>query len=414
MTATPAATPSAPARPDPALHAVSPAQLHWLDGELRQWQAEGLVDEGLAATLRGRYVASRRVTLARIVLTLGALFVGLGLIWLVAANLDQMAPWVRFALMVAIWLAMVLVSEVLARRREADGDIASPVVGAVRLLAGGAYGAVVFQAAQSLQVPAYEPLLVGVWGLGVLLWAYVVRGLAPLVLGVGLVTFWFVWQVLDGGGGAFSVTTALGAAGLAAVAAGVLHAVRGWWPDASVPWREIGGALVLVALFVAALPFAWGEVQGSLTLWVGLVVTAGLAAAAIALGSHLDRLEVALASVALAVSVVLSLWRYDVAGFDTTDVSGGAYLRAVIAVIAYLAVASGYAVLGGQRDSSRLTWLATAALVVFVPVQAFAVFAPILSGAALFLVIGVVLIGTGILADRGRRRLVTESKEVLS
>ncbi|MEO7422985.1 MAG: DUF2157 domain-containing protein [Ornithinibacter sp.] len=414
MTATPAATPTAPAQRDPAVHAASPAQLHWLEGELRQWQAEGLVDEGLAATLRGRYVASRRVTLARIVLTLGALFVGLGLIWLVAANLDQMAPWVRFALMVAIWLGMVLVSELLARRRLADGDMASPVVGAVRLLAGGAYGAVVFQAAQSLQVPAYEPLLVGVWGLGVLLWAYAVRGLAPLVLGVGLVTFWFVWQVLDGGGGAFSVTTALGAAGLAAVAAGVLHAVRGWWPDASVPWREIGGALVLVALFVAALPFAWGEVQGSLTLWVGLVVTAALAAAAIALGSHLDRLEAALASVALVVSVVLSLWRYDVAGFDTTDVSGGAYLRAVIAVIAYLAVASGYAVLGGQRDSSRLTWLATASLVVFVPVQAFAVFAPILSGAALFLVIGVVLIGTGVLVDRGRRRLVAEGKEVLS
>ena len=33
------------------------------------------------------------------------------------------------------------------------------------------------------------------------------------------------------------------------------------------------------------------------------------------------------------------------------------------------------------RDSARLTWLATAALVVFVTVQAFAVFAPIVTGA---------------------------------
>ena len=62
----------------------------------------------------------------------------------------------------------------------------------------------------------------------------------------------------------------------------------------------------------------------------------------------------------------------------------------------------------------RLTWLATAALVVFVTVQAFAVFAPILSAAALFLVVGVVLLGTGVLADRGRRRLVSEAKEVLA
>jgi uncharacterized membrane protein len=67
-----------------------------------------------------------------------------------------------------------------------------------------------------------------------------------------------------------------------------------------------------------------------------------------------------------------------------------------------------------MRDSGRLTWLATAALVVFVTVQASAVFAPIVSGAALFLIVGVVLLGTGVLADRGRRRLVTEAKPVLT
>ena len=99
---------------------------------------------------------------------------------------------------------------------------------------------------------------------------------------------------------------------------------------------------------------------------------------------------------------------------DTANLPPGAWARAVFAVVAYLFVASGYAVLGGMRDTSRLTWLATAALVIFVTVQAFAVFAPIVSGAALFLIVGLVLIGTGILADRGRRRLVSETKEALS
>lgn len=414
MTAPPAITPSAPAHPGPTPRQATPAQLHWLEAELRQWQVEGIVSEGLAATIRERYVASRRFTLARIVLTLGALFVGVGLIWLVAANLDQMSPWVRITLMVVIWLAMVVASELVARRREAEGDVTSPVVGAVRLLTGGAYGAVVFQAAQSLQVPAYEPLLVGVWGLGVLLWAYAVRGLAPLVLGVALVAFWFIQQILEADGGAFWVTAAFGAAGLAAVAVGVLHAARQWWSEAAVLWREFGAVFVLIALFQAALPHAKGAVGGSLALWVGLVFTAVLAAVAVVLGAHLDRLEVALAAAAVAVSLMLSLWRYDVEGLDTADVSAGAYLRAVVAVIVYLAVASGYAVLGGWRDSGWLTWLATAALVVFVTVQAFAVFAPILSGAALFLVLGAVLMGTGVLADRGRRRLVAQRKDVLS
>src|SRR5687767_11463186 len=210
MTASPAAAPDAPAHRDPALHAASPAQLSWLESELRAWHAEGLVDDATASAIRGRYVPVRKVTLARIVLTLGACFVGLGLVWLVASNLDAMAPLTRFLLMVAVWLGFVGAAEVLATRRDREGDVASPVVGAVRLLAAGAFGAVVFQAAQSLQVPAYEPLLVGVWGLGAVLWAYAVRGVAPLVLGVGLLALWFVWAVGDVADDAFSVSTALG------------------------------------------------------------------------------------------------------------------------------------------------------------------------------------------------------------
>jgi uncharacterized membrane protein len=392
MTAPTDATPTAPGHRDPAVHAATPAQLHWLEGELRRWQSEGLLDPDTAQSIRGRYVASRRFTLSRIVLTLGACFVGLGLIWLVASNLDSMSPLTRFLLMVAIWLALVVAAEVLAARTTRAGDTASPVVGAVRLLAAGAFGAVVFQAAQSLQVPAYEPVLVGVWGLGALLWAYAVRGVAPLVLAVGLLAFWFAWQVLDAGEGAFAVSTALGAA----------------------PWREIGALLALVALFIAALPYAWGDPEAGTTLVVGLGVAVVLAGVAAARGDRVDRLEVGLAGLALALTVGLSLWRFDEDLLDTADLPTGAWLRAVLSVVAYLAVASGYAVLGGMRDSSRLTWLATAALVVFVTVQAFAVFAPIVSGAALFLIVGVVLLGTGILADRGRRRLVTEAKESLS
>jgi uncharacterized membrane protein len=413
MTAPPTATPAAPSHRDPALHAASPAQLHWLEGELRQWLAEGLVDDRTASALRERYVATRRFTLSRIVLTLGACFVGLGLIWLVASNLDEMPPVLRFGVMLLVWLGLVAAAEVLATRRERDGDVASPVVGAVRLLAAGAYGAVVFQAAQSLQVPAYEPLLVLVWALGALAWAYAVRGIAPLVLGVVLLAFWFVWQVTSSGDNAFAVSTALAAAGLTGAAVGVGHARSGWL-DLAAPWRELGAVLVLVGLFVAALPYAWGDAEGTVVLWVGLGGALVLAGLAVARGDRLDRLEVGLAVLALAFTAGLSLWRFDEDLMDTANLPAGAWLRAVLAVVAYLVVASGYAVLGGMRDSGRLTWLATAALVVFVTVQAFAVFAPILSGAALFLVVGVVLLATGVLADRGRRRLLTEAKEATS
>jgi len=417
MTAPPATTPSAPAHRDRAAHPATPGQLHWLEGELRRWQQEGLVDEPLATSIRDSYVIRRRITLARIVLTLGACFVGLGLIWLVVSNLDQMSPLVRFVLVAAVWLGLVVASEVLARRHERTDAVPAPVVGAVRLLAAAAYGAVVFQAAQSLQVSTYGASLVGIWAAGALIWAYAVRGTAALVLGVLLSAVWFVWLVTDAQDSLFAGATALSTAALAAVSLGLLHTVGRWrqagWAPFGIPWRELGGALVLIGLFLAALPF--GDDGASivpLALWVGLGVAVALAVAALALGDRTDRLEAGLAGVALAVGVGLSLWRFD--DTELSDLTAGEWTRSFVAVAVYLAVASGYAVLGGMRDSSRMTFAATAALVIFTTVQAFAVFAEILSGAALFLLVGAVLIGTGILADRGRRRLVREGKEAMS
>jgi hypothetical protein len=82
------------------------------------------------------------------------------------------------------------------------------------------------------------------------------------------------------------------------------------------------------------------------------------------------------------------------------------YAHAFISVAVYVVTAGWYAVLGVLRNSTRLTFLGTGALVLFTTVQSFAVFAPIITGATLFLVLGVILLGSGYLFDRGRRRLV--------
>ena len=63
------------------------------------------------------------------------------------------------------------------------------------------------------------------------------------------------------------------------------------------------------------------------------------------------------------------------------------------------------AMLGTLRDSWWLTALATTALVVFTTFQSFAVFAPIIQGAWLFVVLGLIFLGTGFTFDRARRRL---------
>ncbi|WP_299443093.1 DUF2157 domain-containing protein [uncultured Phycicoccus sp.] len=422
MTAPPTVAP-VPKAPGPgdeptSRHPATPAQLAWLETQLRAWRSEGLVDDGAAAAIRARYVAHRRVTLARIVLTLGALFVGLGLIWLVASNLDQLSPWMRFGLVTLVWLGLVAAAEALAYRRERSGDVASPVVGAVRLLAAGAFGAVVFQAAQSLQVPAYEPLLVGIWAAGALLYAYAVAAIGPAVLGIGLGAYWVVWQTVEGSEDVLTVTLAVASTALLAVAVGALHhrltGRAAAWRDLGVPWREIGAVLALGALFFAALPFDDEVAGGTPLMWTVVGVAVVLAVGAMLTGDRLDRLEVGLGVVVVGLVAVLALWRTTSGIADTADLSTADWARAVVSVAVYLAAASGYAVLGAMRDSGRLTWIATAALVVFTTTQAFAVFAPILSGAVLFLAVGLVLLATGVLADRGRRRLIREGQEARS
>lgn len=394
MTTTDPAPPPAPA---PAPYAVSPGRLDWLTLELGRWEAEGLVSDEQGAAIRGRYRAGRRFSLGRLLLTVGALFVGVGLVWLVAANLDAWSPRVRFTVVAALWLAALVAGEVLhARRAQAA------VVGAVRLLAALAFGAVVFQAAQSLQVPAYEPVLVGCWALGALVHAYAVRAVLPLLVGLATGTGWLLLRVADDQRSGLAVVLCLIGAGVLGVALAALHRRR--LPAFGPAWREVGAALLLAGLFAAALPFV--DADGfRWTPWLaGAVAAAGLAAA-VAVGSSPGRarLETLGALAVAAVAVGLVLWD---AGSDAdAPLTADAVAHAAVSVVVYVVTAVAVAALGTLRDSPRLTALATAALVVFATFQSFAVFARIVTGAWLFLLLGVVFLATGFLFDRARREI---------
>lgn len=394
--------PPSPARP------ASPSQLAWLQNEIAVWRAAGVVDEAQAAAIRGRYVEVRRFSLTRLLLFLGGGFIGIGLLWLVATNLDNLSPALRFVVVTALWLGFVATAEVLASRRghrAPEGDAgSSPVVGAFRVLAALSFGAVVFQAAQSLQVPAYEPGLVGVWGLGVLVYAYAVGGVAPLLVGITTTTGWYVWEIAaaaeDGMGFVLPVLLAAAVAGAVAV----VHTGR-WRPAFGATWREASALLALLALFVAAFPYV--EVDGfvwTAPVIVGIIAAVAAVAASAVLAEGRARLEALVPLAAVGIGVLLVLWAPTEP--DLGNVSAEGYAHAFMSVAVYVAAAGWYAALGVMRDSTRLTFVATGALVLFTTVQSFAVFAPIITGATLFLVLGVIFLGSGFLFDRGRRHLV--------
>lgn len=384
-----------------ALRSASPQQLAWLRGELDVWVRERVVAPEQSAALLARYHASRRLSVGRLLLLLGAGFVGVGVIWLVAANLEQLSPLGRFVLVGSAWLAVLAGGEALAARLDRSGAGSPVLVLAVRTLATLMLGALVFQAAQSLQVPAWEPSLLGWWAAGALVHAYAVRSPGPLLVGVMTGLVWFVWAVLDSAPSGLSVVLALLAGAAVAVGVSALHTrVLTGFADL---WRESGALLALAGLFAAALPFVTlDDVVWSRWLVLGLVAAVLATAAGTAVARGRDRIE-PLATVAVAaLALLLVVWD---TGTDTERLATGDWLHAVVSVAVYVVVAVGVAVLGTLRDSRALTATATLALVVFTTFQSFAVFAQIIEGAWLFVVLGLVFLGTGVLFDRARRRL---------
>ncbi|MFV0459379.1 MAG: DUF2157 domain-containing protein [Actinomycetales bacterium] len=467
------APPSGPAvPPDPLpLTPVSARRFAWLDEQVSAWRADGVLTSAQAGAILARYRPTRRIAVITLMLCLGAAFVGVGVIWLVAANLDQLSPVVRFTLLALLWTAVVALAEWTATRSGTSG-VTAALAGTLRGLAAVLWGAVIFQAAQGLQVPAYSAALLGWWALGAVGYAYLTRAVPPLVVGLGVGLVWVSTDIADQAGTSLDVIVGLTVVGVFAITAGAVHgALAGWGPLASfrtqerrateeparessehpavhaaaergsqprrhesedaqlsspgspattrnsarwaaaglAAWQEFGAAMLLVAGFIAALPLGESvDVTGAFTgaaLSVRIlgVATALLVVVALLRARGARWLETTAVGLVAGLGVVaMACWPSPA---DILSATGIDWLRAILAMLGYLALSGWVAVLGVLRESWRFTVMAMASLVIFTTVQAFAVIAPIIDGAWLFLAVGLVLMVAGLLADRGRRHL---------
>ena len=377
---------------------VPPRQLAWLRSEVADWTSQGLISEDQATLITTRYSADThtRFSIGRVLLYLGGGFVGIGLIWLVAANLDQLSPVARFVAIALLWLAFLVGGEALASR-----SASAPLVGAARLLAALGIGAVLFQAAQSLQVPAFEPRLLGLWSAATLLHAYLTRSRLPFLVGIATGLAWWFTQPLWAGASGLTVVVLFGAGAVLAAGLAVLH--DGRLDTFAWPWRTVAGAMALLALFAAAIPDIGSDPLAWSPWLVVSLAAAGIAAAgAVATRPGTRALEPLGAIAVLVTATLIALWT---TGTDTSDIDTSDWLHAAVSVAAYVVLAVALVALGTVREHQTLTWMAMAGLVVFTTFQSFAVFAPIVTGAWLFVVLGTVFLGTGFLFDRARREL---------
>lgn len=396
-----AETPAGGSRPR-QIH-TSAERFRWLAGELRAWQREGLIDAATANAISDRYVVPKERAVTnlpvRVILVLGSFFVGVGLIWLVASNLDELSPLVRFVVVTLIWIALAVTGELTQRL----------VSAAFKLLTALAFGAVVFQAAQSLQVPAYRPQLLLAWGVGALLYAYARRSRGAAFVAIPVLAAWYVWQVMDASASLPTFTIAVLLGSVVAVSVAALHPQP--WRGFGRLWFSLAAVMSLVGVFAAALPY--GDADGLTwagALGAGVILVIGLAAAALWRAARNEQLGILVALIALLVGAGLSLWSPfpSSSGMVPDEFSFEMWVRTGLAIIVFLAVAGGWAVVGARAGLPVISVAATAGVVVFVTFQSFAVFAPLISGATLFLLVGTVMIITGVVAERARRRIGSE------
>lgn len=419
---------TAPRAPIGGPRELSGAHLRWLEEELREWQRDGLVTDSAAETIRGRYVTHARAKLLAVVTGLGVAFVAVGLIWLVAANLDQIDPLVRLGLVGAVWLGLAVVAEVITAER---------LQAVCRTLAAAAFGAVIFQAAQSLQVPAFESNLVACWGAGALLYAYATGSMGALAVALAACTVWFGWHtgetVRSVPQGAVTVLcAALVATSISLAHRGQLARMR---PGFGGAWQIVGAIFALVGLFIATVPFGqpdqplWQPAFGWVLGITGVAVVLGFVmswrhpgvpgdrgatgapdsswSGSAPRGRGRSEIELLVLLAALAGGTGLVLWQpsASTSAFEAPAMTPELWARTGASIVLFLAVAAWFAMLGAWREEPELTTLALVALVLFTTFQSFAVFAPIISGATLFLAVGGVMLVSGLAADRVRRLL---------
>lgn len=385
---------------------ISAGRLAWLRGQIGGWRADGLIGHAEGEAIEARCAGALRARAARTVLLIGAALFGIGLIGVVAANLDvdEIGPLVRSLLIALVWLTLAGLAEVV-RHLGTAASLANPIA----LLAAIAYGATIFQVTQSLQVPAFEPALILVWAVGSLVYAYATRHSGPLVLGVGALAGWYVWELAERADVAAAIVLgmALGAPLAAAVAA--LHEGTAL-AHFTGAWRFAAALLGLAAFGVLAIgPVEDSSVPGALAYAAIAVVVVALLAAV--RGDGRQRIEIAGALVAAAAAVALVAFAPETGrelflfeGGATDGGSSSVVAHALVSLGLFFVYAAAIAYLGQINGATALTGVGIAAIVLFFITQAFALTLALGSTAWLLLGVGVLLAACGVLADLLHRR----------
>ena len=392
-----------------------------LPAEVQRWQEQGIISAEQGRAIISGYRASgspvavhgTQGRLVTILATLGSVLVGLGVILFFASNWEGIPRPVKLAMILIAIPAAYGIGYWLRYRRDYRR-----VGAAVILLACLLYGASIHLVAQAYNVPVNDPSLFLYWFLGVLPLAYVTRSESILALGVGLflgaVGFRLPeWLDEPDRGvmvGAISLYLVLG---LILHASGRLQAQFDLTRSYARVYEYLGlvtafGSLYLLTFREWFSQFGYRaprvETDIGREFWIAFYVAAGLAfvvyAAVLArLASYrLPLLAVALESAGALLMLVAAVLVVNVAA------GGDAFFPILFNALLVLGMV-GLLFSGYLRGRESLINVALAFFILDVISRYFEFGWTLFDRSLVFVVAGAILLGGGLLLERGRRRV---------
>lgn len=226
-----------------------------LQERLPAWVEDGILEPAQAERLRARHPVQddRGGRTVRVLVTLGAVLVGVGLVLAVATNWRHMGQAVQVVLLLTVAATAYVGGWFLDQRRHARATGQ-----ALYLVGGAAFGGTIFLVANIYHLPADNPWLILAWMAGVFPPAYALRSVPLAVLGVALVPFWIMFQFmfdLDDGHLAWGALLFL-AAGWIMMALAAAHPAKpgGRLPPFRLPYQVAGLLLATIPVFVLTFP----------------------------------------------------------------------------------------------------------------------------------------------------------------
>lgn len=168
--------------------------VRWLFEEIELWLKDGIITEDHAALIRKRYESPDTSPVGRIIFTaIGSVIFGLGIILLIAYNWDDIPKMGKLLLIFASLGAAHWGGYTLTQRGESNEGIGE----GLHVLGTMLFGAGIWLIAQVYHIDEHYPNGLLAWGIGAWALAWALPSVAQGLLGVVILSFWSGFEAID-------------------------------------------------------------------------------------------------------------------------------------------------------------------------------------------------------------------------